>query len=328
MVGLSHICLREVVREYLPQDAETIWPSEMLNSRRIPDENLKVVAEALHDEDEHYWVPQILGNEERPIQLSMKKLEDHGAHGVDINMGCPVRRALKHNYGVALMGDADYAAKVVEITVKSTKLPVSVKLRAGLEKDPEKLLVFIKKLENAGASWITLHPRTAAQKRRGRADWSQIKYIKDNLSIPVIGNGDIQTVDDVFSLLEQTGCDMVMAGRVLTARPWLFWQVGERMGLPAPEGKEGKAPQTPEQEAREYEHCCRLMLAKMQERFSPNMGLRKFLFYVKTSGVWLDFGHHLYSKISGCRSFEAAESALDEFFTFELKMYPRTDLRE
>jgi tRNA-dihydrouridine synthase len=211
MVGLSHVAFRRLCREYFPKEAVTIWPTEMLNSRRIPVENLVTTPETMRSNCETHLVPQILGNEEKPIELSVKRLEEEwGAEGIDINMGCPVKKALSHNYGVALMGDAKYAAEVVKMTVKGTKLPVSVKLRAGHQNDTTYLLEFVKGLEGSGASWITLHPRTAEQKRRGSADWSQIRTVRENVKIPVIGNGDVQTAEDAKILMDQTGCDMAL----------------------------------------------------------------------------------------------------------------------
>jgi tRNA-dihydrouridine synthase B len=173
MVGLSHVALRMMVKRYLPEGASTPWPTEMLSSWRLPREEMGATAETMRVEDENPLVPQILGNEEEPIRKSVEKLAEWGAAGVDINMGCPVNKALKHNYGVALMGDAAYAKEVVRVTVKSAPFPVSVKLRAGLQNDMPYLLNFVKGLEDAGASWITLHPRVGHMKRRGAADWSR-----------------------------------------------------------------------------------------------------------------------------------------------------------
>lgn len=327
MVGLSHVCLRDIVRDYMPKGAKTIWPSEMLNSRRVPYEDLSQVAEGMNSEGDNFWAPQILGNEEKFIAESVKKLEDHGAHAIDINMGCPVQKALRHNYGVALMGDVDYAAKVVEMTVRNTKLPVSVKLRAGFESDPQKLLNFTRALENAGASWITLHPRTVEQKRKGKADWSQISFLKKELKIPVIGNGDVQTAEDAIDLLQDTGCNMAMIGRALVARPWLMWQYGEKMGWSPPEGKVGAAPFHPQEEAEEYFICARKMMVQMQLRFKPNLALRKYLFYIKTSSVWLDYGHYIWARMTQCKQWEDVPIALEELRQKQFMMLQRTELR-
>lgn len=324
MVGLSHVAFRRLAREYLPRGARTIWPTEMLNSRRVPGENLSRTPETMRSPEETHLVPQILGNEEKPIRESVARLIDWGAIGIDINMGCPVKKALMHNYGVALMGDRHYAAEVVRITVRASSVPVSVKLRAT--DDIDQLFAFVEGLQDAGASWITLHPRTAAQKRRGSADWSQIREVRRRLRIPVIGNGDVQTADDAVSMLTETGCDLAMVGRALTARPWLLWQIGERLGFGAPEGRTGRAPGTPEEEGAEYGRALKRLLALHREHFEENLGLRKFRFFVRTGGPWLVFGHDLYARTTRAKSYTELADQLDAFFSREQAMSGRTDL--
>lgn len=327
MVGLSHVALRAVARRYLPEGAKTIWPSEMLNSRRIPSEDLTQTPESMKAINEDFWVPQILGNDEKFIAPAVSKLEQHGALGIDINMGCPVTKALKHNYGVALMGDADYAARVVDMTVRNTRLPVSVKLRAGFQKDLSKISEFVGGIEKAGAAWVTLHPRTAEQKRRGTADWSQIKKVKLASSIPIIGNGDVETSCDAIEMMEETGCDMVMVGRAITARPWILWQVGYELGWPAPPGKSGRPPMSPEEEAEEFYLCALDMVRQMFVYFKPVLALKKYQFYIRTASVWLEFGHTLFSDVSACKTQEEIEAALHKFFALDQRMMKKTDLR-
>lgn len=298
MVGISHYPFRKVVSGYMPEGLSALWPTEMLNSRRLPDQKLGQTPETIKGDDEQFLCPQILGNQERYIAPSVSKLEQWGAKAIDINMGCPVNKALKHNYGVALMGDVDYAKEVVQMTVANATVPVSVKLRAGHQKDEKFLINFVQQMQNAGASWITLHPRLASEMRRGKADWSQITLVRDHLDIPVIGNGDIQTLDDVFLMHEQTNCDGVMIGRALTARPWLLWQYAKKMGLPAPLGKDHEqCPETPEQEAREYVQMLINLLRELTIHFETAYALRKFRFFVKTSCPWLNFGHSIYSGV-------------------------------
>ena len=330
MVGLSHCAFRQVVREYLPKGATTLWPSEMLNSRRIPHENLSRIPESMKMEDENFWMPQLLANEEDKIKMSLEKLFAYGAQGVDINMGCPVKKALKHNYGVALMGDPQYAAEVVATAVRySEGRPISVKLRAADQGEDDKWVHFVKALEEAGAHWLCLHPRTAAQKRRGLADWSQVKKLKELVRLPVIGNGDIQVVEDIEWSFQQSQCDMVMIGRALTARPWLLWQWGEKKGWNPPEGKEGLlAPKTPEEEAIEYGKSLFRLLDLMEEKFQERAALRKFLFHIQVSHVWLPFGHTLYGQISMAKTFDHARGLLDKFFSSSHTMRARTELRE
>lgn len=345
MVGLSHVAFRSVVRDYLPEGAITPWPTEMLNSRRLPSEKFDLVPEILRSDDETHLVPQILGNEEEAIRLSVGRLErEWQASGIDINMGCPVKKALAHNYGVSLMGDASYAAEVVRMTVRHTSLPVSVKLRAG-PKSPQStesptgldfLLTFADGLVQAGAESLTLHPRTAEQKRRGNADWSQIRELRNNVPVAVIGNGDIQTADDVFRMLEETSCDAVMVGRALTARPWLLWQVGERLGWPAPVAFRGqKAPKTSEEEGIQFGLAATTLIDRFQKfhparekaHWSEELLLRKTRFFLKNSTPWLQFGHDLEARVSRVKSLSEARDTVSEFFSRPQAMSARTDLR-
>lgn len=364
MVGLTHVAVRSMVRRYMPEGAVTFWPTEMLSSWRLQREQLGATPETLRESDETQLVPQILGNEEEPIRESVQRLVEWGAEGVDINMGCPVNKALRHNYGVALMGDAGYAARVVEMTVKHSRVPVSVKLRAGLQNDVGFLGEFVRGLESAGASWITLHPRVGHMKRRGAADWSQIKFAREQISIPVVGNGDVQCCDDVFAMLDETGCDSVMVGRALAARPWLLWQVGERLGMNAPvalrAGSENsvrtefsrasensigstsareldeirdappslRAPSTPEEEGAEYGRAALFLLQELERHFNWDDGFKRFKFYVRMTCGWLEFGQHLFALSTRAKSYEELRESLAKFFSQEQRMFPRTQLRE
>lgn len=335
MVGLSHVVLRKIVYDYLPQDQETIWPTEMLNSRRVPQEKLGFTAETLLFDGERNLVPQILGNDKEMIQKTIQKMiNEWGAtdaiSGIDINMGCPVQKALRHNYGVALMGDLNYAAQVVEFAAMASNKPVSVKLRAvGSDKSLPELIHFVKTLRDAGAKWITLHPRTAEQKRRGQADWNQITELKKALDIPIIGNGDIQTVDDVFSMLETTNCDMVMSGRGLAARPWMMWQVAYRKGLTSE-----VPPMSEYEEGAEYGKMLLKFIHLSRYYFCEKLGhkqdyaFRKIQFFVRTTHVWLEWGHPLTSEINRSQSFEEMIERVEKFFSQPQRMVPYTELRQ
>lgn len=330
MVGLTHVALREVMREYLPAGAFTIWPTEMLNSRRIPAENLETTPETMRSQIENGLVPQIFGNEEEPIAKSVERLIEWGAEAIDINMGCPVQKALKHNYGVALMGDADYAAEVVRMTAKNSSVPVSVKLRAvGSSKEFDELYKFVMGLRNAGASWVCLHPRTAAQKRRGSADWEQIRQLHAAVDFPVVGNGDVQTVEDALLMLQETGCDMAMSGRGLAARPWMFWQLGDRLGFDAPLGREGeRAPQGPLEEGREYGRVLLKLIDRCHFYFGESLAMRKVRFYVRTTGVWLPFGNTLVGICAKAQNIESMKLGVQKFFESEIEMSSHTELRQ
>lgn len=343
MVGLSHVVLRKIVFDYMPADCETIWPTEMLNSRRIPQEKLGHTAETLIFDGEKNLVPQILGNDKAAIQASIQKMihewDQHSdlISGIDINMGCPVQKALRHNYGVALMGDLNYAAQVVEFAASASDKPVSVKLRAvGSDKSIPELIHFVKTLKNAGASWVTLHPRTAEQKRKGLADWNQITELKKALDMPVIGNGDIQTLDDVLSMKTETNCDVVMSGRGLAARPWMVWQWGYQQNFKNNISLDPQQvpPITDVEEGAEYGKMLLKFVDLSEYYFCQKLGhkedyaFRKIQFFVRTTHVWLEFGHTLMSEINKSKSFPEMKKRISDFFSTPQRMVAKTDLRQ
>jgi len=145
---------------------------------------------------------------------------------IDINMGCPVRKVVKKGAGAALMKEIRMAEKIISLVVTHSPLPVSVKFRSGW--NSEKIIApeFAQMAENAGACAVTLHARTWSQAFGGHADWQVIARVKDAVSIPVIGNGDILTYADGQRMLSETGCDGVMVGRGALGNPWVFSEAG------------------------------------------------------------------------------------------------------
>ncbi|MCB9026444.1 MAG: tRNA-dihydrouridine synthase family protein [Bdellovibrionaceae bacterium] len=328
MVGLSHVAFRKLVRSYLPEKVNTLWPTEMLNSRRLPQEKLGQTLQTIRSEEEIDLIPQILGNEKENIFKSIKMLEDWGVSGVDINMGCPVKKALKHNYGVALMGDLEYAKQVTSYAVESANVPVSVKIRAGLQNDNKFLTQFVLNLQEVGASWICLHPRLASQKRRGQADWNQISLVKKILDIPVIGNGDIQTLSDVFHMFDQTQCDGVMIGRALTARPWLLGLIAKKLSIGESLPSEFNFPSHCDEEAYAYGRSLLKFINNCIEYFPEDFGVKRIRFFIKVGHPWLNFGHELYAKINSANTYEQAVEVVDNFFKAPgLRMSAYTDLK-
>lgn len=327
MVGLSHVAFRTLVRCYLPAGCSTLLFTEMLSSRRLPSERVGATPQTYVLEGETDLIPQLLANEERFIRDSLRKLEAIRPAGIDINMGCPVKKALAHNWGVALMGDIDYAARVVADTRRSTDLPVSVKMRSGLSQNLPYLLDFVRAMESSGADWITLHPRLQSQGRRGRADWEAIGRARDAVRIPVVGNGDVQTAEDVLRMWAETGCDGVMVARAATARPWIFWQVGESLGFPPPPGREGqRAPRTPSEEGDEYRRALLFFVDQLEKWFVPAEAIKRLRFHVAWGHKWLPFGHHLWAEMSRVQDLPAARAAVGRFFETTHVMHARTTL--
>jgi tRNA-dihydrouridine synthase len=139
----------------------------------------------------------------------------------------------------------------------------------------------------------------------------------------------VQIVADILSLMRETDCDMVMAGRALTARPWLFWQLGEALGFAPPPGREGqRAPSGPLEEGAEYGRSLKRLLTLMTEHFSEDLTLRKSRFFIRTGAPWLQFGHDLYARSTKAKTTTELALALEDFFAREQSMTSRTELRQ
>ncbi len=308
MVGLSHVAFREWVRGYTPPGLQALRFTEMLSTRRVPSQNVQHSSFLRTAAEEQYFIPQLLGNEERFIAPTIAKLAPKNPWGFDINMGCPVKHTLKHNWGVRLMGDPDYAAEVVRITKRHTNLPVSVKLRGGSEEvtDLEFLDTFTAALADAGADWLTIHARPRAAKHSGAANWEVVRTIRQKRAIPVVANGDIQTADDALRVVQDMQIDGAMIARAATVRPWVLAQIAQRLGFDAgePPHLAGRAlPWTVSEEATEYGQAL-MTLLDLLEQYVENEAdrLHSFLFLCVTGSPWFSFGHSFCRQVRRCKT--------------------------
>ncbi|MBC7075866.1 MAG: tRNA dihydrouridine synthase DusB [Syntrophomonadaceae bacterium] len=167
---------------------------------------------------------QIFGSKSEIMGKAAAIAEQMGAGIIDINMGCPTPKIVKNGEGAALMLDISRSRAIIREVVKSVKVPVTVKMRKGWDENSVNCLELAAVAEQEGASAVILHPRTRMQFFSGRADWDMIKELKKQVSIPVIGNGDIWSAADALRMLEYTGCDAVMIGRAAMGNPFIFQQ--------------------------------------------------------------------------------------------------------
>ena len=162
-------------------------------------------------------------------------IADLDVTAINVNMGCPARKVVKGDKGAGLMRDPDQAARVVEAMVAAVTLPITVKMRSGWDADSINVVPLARRVRDAGAAAVIVHPRTRTQGYSGRADWSLIRAVKEALDIPVVGNGDVVDGETAVRMMEETGCDRIMVGRASFGRPWIFREIRAALeGRPAP----------------------------------------------------------------------------------------------
>ena len=168
---------------------------------------------------------QIFGSEPELMASQAKRLEDKGFSFIDVNMGCPVPKVVNNGEGSALMKNPKLVREIVTAMAKAIKKPLTVKIRKGFDDDHVNAVEIAKIIEDSGAAAIAVHGRTRQQFYSGKADWDIIRRVKEAVSIPVIGNGDVTDAASAEALVEQTGCDGVMIGRAAEGNPWIFREV-------------------------------------------------------------------------------------------------------
>ncbi|WP_028314458.1 tRNA dihydrouridine synthase DusB [Desulfatibacillum aliphaticivorans] len=198
--------------------------SEMISSNGLIRYQKKTMELMASKEEERPLSIQIFGSDPGVLADSARIVAEHGADIVDINFGCSVKKVLKGGAGSALMADLPRAEKILKEVRKAISLPFTIKMRSGWDASGDEAMALGRIAQDAGVDAVALHPRTAKQGFSGHSDWSQIKRLKQELTIPVIGNGDVTKPEHVLEMMEQTGCDGVMIGRAVLYAPWIFRQ--------------------------------------------------------------------------------------------------------
>ena len=232
--------------------------TEMVSAKAIMYNNKNTESLLTVTEGENPIAVQLFGSEPEVMAEAAKRMEERPFDVIDVNMGCPVPKVVNNGEGSALMKNPLLVGRIVEAMANAVKKPVTVKIRAGFDPDSINAPEIARIIQESGGAAVAVHGRTRQQYYSGKADWDVIRRVKENVSIPVIGNGDILTGQDAVKMMEETGCDGVMIGRGARGNPWIFGQINEYLSC----GKEMTQPTADEIKSMILKHARMLIDAK------------------------------------------------------------------
>jgi tRNA-dihydrouridine synthase B len=308
MAGMTDTAFRRLVKRH---GGCGLVVTEMVSAEGLVRGIDRTLEYAEYTEEERPISIQIFGGDPDKMAAAAQIVEGMGADIVDVNMGCPVPKIAKHNAGCSLMREPAHAAAVISAMTRAVKIPVTVKMRAGWSDDERNAPTLAKMVEDAGASAIAVHGRTAAQSYTGSADWDLVAQIADDLSIPVFGSGDCLEPEQVIDRI-RAGVEGVLVGRGVLRNPWILSQA---MDLAA--GRPARVVTMEERGRFLLEYIDMLMLERVDDARELTHD-RWVVNKLRALGSWytkgLDNGSHLRTAINSAVSLESLRQLIAEFF--------------
>ena len=302
MAFLGNVAFRELVDCY---GGYGLLFTEMCSAKRVPDENRQRSTYFKWRDDElSLLVCQIFGADPAVMASAAGRIEAEHFFGVDLNFGCSEVSICRQNCGAAILNKPDLAVQMVRAVRKAVSIPLFVKYRIGWKDKPSAAVALAKRFENAGADALTFHPRVAPDRRSRPPKWEYISMVKQAVSIPVFGNGNVFDRMDCLKMIETTGCDGVAIGRMALARPWLFAEWSD--GL--------------QYDSEIYLKSAIHLAGLLEKHFDPQKALRRFKKFGFYFSANFKFGHTLFSGIENAENMKAAKAFVYHFF----KISPET----
>ena len=302
MAGVSDLPFRLLCRE---QGADLVC-MEMVSAKAIAYHNRNTEKLMQIDPGEHPVSLQLFGSDPELMAEIAKEIEERPFDILDINMGCPVPKIVGNGEGSALMRDPALVERIVSSVSRAVKKPVTVKVRKGFDDDHVNAVEIARIAEASGAAAIAVHGRTREQYYSGTADWEIIRQVKEAVSIPVIGNGDVDSPQKAKAMLEETGCDGVMIGRAARGNPWIFRQIKEYL-------ENGRLTDPP---SLAEIHEMMLRHARMQVEYKGDYtGIREMRKHISWYTAGLPHSARLRARINSVESLEEMEELLQYLTT-------------
>ena len=268
MAGITDVCFRQLMDE---MGAGVLF-SELVSAKGLlynSGKTHKMIE--VHPKSKSLVGIQLFGESEEDIINAAHYVKEAGASFVDINLGCPVKKVVKKGCGAALMRDPAYLETFLTKIKRKIELPLTVKMRTGWSHDELTIHECVRAANNSGCEWVAIHGRTRAQGYEGEADWNLIAEVKQRAKLPIVGNGDIRTVDQAQKLLNDAGVDAVMIGRGALRNPWIF---KECIGF----------------NKNDFESPCKV-LDRYLELLRDKYDIRNTIIYLRKFSSWLVYGY-------------------------------------